>query len=649
MIRNSACTKPTYFVSSSEGNDSNDGTTELTAWATIDKVNSITFSPGDSVGFKRGDEFEGTLVVSNSGTSGNPITYGAYGIGDKPKIYGSEVITGWTLHSGSIYKATVATEVVNLFVNDERAKIARIPKTGYYDITTVNSTTQFASDDLNSGAASDYYKDAGVLLRTRQYTREYKSITASSGGTLTINSATSAGLTVGYGFFLTNHLDFLTQAGEWYYDTATTTLYAWMPNSDSPINYTIRHSIEAYNVQIANTKDYITVKDLNLLHSKSAGIYTYDSDDINIENNIVEQGSGYGIQAGLVGNRLTYNNNIIADMATGAIRINYGGGYTINNNDIDNIALNEQISRHVYATAPGTAIALLNSEADTSTVSYNNLYNIGGNGIMPNSGVYNVFRNTLENTVAELNDLGAIYTFGGFGGATWDEAIGIAGSEIYENIIINPIGNTDGTTSSVYQTWGIYLDSKVHDVNIHDNLMMGSMGIFLNNGGRNIYNYNIHMGTLVDIYSHAQEEASTVNYNKFYKTNITGNIIYQSNPTNARFVDERGDKLNVYDFNEYVAPYSENAMFISAGDWAGWQTAGNDANGSYDGTDMISGYTEAIIYNSNSAQKTFYLNGATNISDAFSGDSITASFVLQPFTGIIVKGIDVANISDVEV
>ncbi len=69
-----------YYVSSSSGNDSNDGLTPETAWETINKVNSMTFKAGDGVFFKRGDTFR--FVGSLSAQSG--VTYSAYGNGAKP-------------------------------------------------------------------------------------------------------------------------------------------------------------------------------------------------------------------------------------------------------------------------------------------------------------------------------------------------------------------------------------------------------------------------------------------------------------------------------------------------------------------------------------------------------------------------------------
>jgi hypothetical protein len=89
----------TYFVAAG-GSDSNNGTTSATAWQTVAKVNGATFLPGDSILFNRGDAWYGTsLVVPSSGSSGAPITFGAYGVGANPMPKGSTFLNtgGFTL------------------------------------------------------------------------------------------------------------------------------------------------------------------------------------------------------------------------------------------------------------------------------------------------------------------------------------------------------------------------------------------------------------------------------------------------------------------------------------------------------------------------------------------------------------------------
>jgi len=78
----------TYCIDATDGNDSNDGLSTSSAWKTIAKVNSSSFQPGDYILFKKGEIWREQLNIPSSGIEGNPITFGAYGVGDKPAISG---------------------------------------------------------------------------------------------------------------------------------------------------------------------------------------------------------------------------------------------------------------------------------------------------------------------------------------------------------------------------------------------------------------------------------------------------------------------------------------------------------------------------------------------------------------------------------
>lgn len=71
-----------YYVSN-DGDDSNDGLSPETAWATLHQANNSGAQPGDGIFFRRGDLWRGTLQCVPG------VTYSAYGEGEKPKIYGS--------------------------------------------------------------------------------------------------------------------------------------------------------------------------------------------------------------------------------------------------------------------------------------------------------------------------------------------------------------------------------------------------------------------------------------------------------------------------------------------------------------------------------------------------------------------------------
>jgi hypothetical protein len=94
----------TYYVDAANGNDLNNGTSQAKPWKTIAKVNASRFYPGDQILFKAGEVCREQLIVPSSGSSGNPITFGAYGTGAKPILSGANIIAGWQAETQYIWK-----------------------------------------------------------------------------------------------------------------------------------------------------------------------------------------------------------------------------------------------------------------------------------------------------------------------------------------------------------------------------------------------------------------------------------------------------------------------------------------------------------------------------------------------------------------
>jgi hypothetical protein len=101
----------TYYVDSATGSDSDNGTTEELAWASIAKVVATTFSAGDTICFKRGLVYRGNLNLTyakHSGTAGVPVTIRDYGTGFKPILTDAEdASSGWSDQGSNIWKKTV--------------------------------------------------------------------------------------------------------------------------------------------------------------------------------------------------------------------------------------------------------------------------------------------------------------------------------------------------------------------------------------------------------------------------------------------------------------------------------------------------------------------------------------------------------------
>lgn len=76
-----------YYLCSSSENNSSKGSLEQ-PFKTLTEINKVKLKPGDKVLFKKGDRFDGRLVVNGSGTEEQPIVISSYGEGAKPIITG---------------------------------------------------------------------------------------------------------------------------------------------------------------------------------------------------------------------------------------------------------------------------------------------------------------------------------------------------------------------------------------------------------------------------------------------------------------------------------------------------------------------------------------------------------------------------------
>ena len=81
-----SATAATYYVDAIAGSDLNVGTSTLSPLKTLQRVNTISLNPGDSVLLKRGALWTDGLDIKRSGLVQNNIYFGAYGDGATPII-----------------------------------------------------------------------------------------------------------------------------------------------------------------------------------------------------------------------------------------------------------------------------------------------------------------------------------------------------------------------------------------------------------------------------------------------------------------------------------------------------------------------------------------------------------------------------------
>jgi hypothetical protein len=78
----------TYYVSSSEGDDSNDGQSTASPFKSIDHLNGMAFAAGDSILFQSGGYWEGMFWIHGTGSVEERIVVGKYGGDARPVING---------------------------------------------------------------------------------------------------------------------------------------------------------------------------------------------------------------------------------------------------------------------------------------------------------------------------------------------------------------------------------------------------------------------------------------------------------------------------------------------------------------------------------------------------------------------------------
>ena len=146
-----------FYVSYSTGSDANNGLTISTPWKNLSKVNSSMslISAGDTVSFKCGDYFGGTLTITKSGTSLAPIVFNSYGTGNQPIFWG----TGNTI--GVLFSSNNQSNLLfyNLKVSDttisqtDRSIQAKIQTAFQFDGTCTNNVIRKCTlDRIGVGA-----------------------------------------------------------------------------------------------------------------------------------------------------------------------------------------------------------------------------------------------------------------------------------------------------------------------------------------------------------------------------------------------------------------------------------------------------------------------------------------------------------------
>lgn len=217
----------TFYFSSSQGNDSRsdrEAQEAITPWKSLEKLNACFFKiqPGDSILFKCGDIFFGTIDLQNSGREGISIVFSSYGKGSLPVITGLIQPGHWKQTGSMLWEAEAgigpalhAVVIKGLLTPCGRYPNATDADKGYLPILGFNGSSAITVKDSRSWAGGD------VVIRKNHWVLDRNPILESKGSSISYATASVYMPEQGNGYFIENHPATLDQNGEWYYNRNT--------------------------------------------------------------------------------------------------------------------------------------------------------------------------------------------------------------------------------------------------------------------------------------------------------------------------------------------------------------------------------------------------------------------------------------------
>jgi hypothetical protein len=456
-------------------------------YGTIAQINALTLSAGTKVIFARNSTFsDATLQIAQSGASGSNIIFTSYGIGDKPTFTSFENLTTWTSEGNNIYShnLTIQSDQITdhptyrrimITVDDQIKWMGRYPNTGYRTFTSPvgNSSitdTSLPTDILNDlNLSGNDIVGAEVFIKMEVWSVQRAKITSHNNGVLGLSGMTDRyPYQSGYGYFMQNHISFLSNHGDWYYDDSTSKLYMYL--NEVPSLYNIKAGKRNHIINIATVTNYITLENLKLKGSNSDGIYrAYWINPISsywsIYNLEIEHCAGAGMRVHLDHSTISY-----CDIKnTGGIGLRVTGNTTnlLNNTTYKSGVIPGFLGSSDGITTEGTNFIIRYNKVDRTGASGISFY--GSNALFKNNEILRIGFVT--------DDIGGIYLS--------DFGSGYVNRTIEENIILHSIGNREGTPYTFSQSVGIFIDDLSSDVLLLNNLaaFCGAYG-HLNHTGR---------------------------------------------------------------------------------------------------------------------------------------------------------------------
>lgn len=616
-----------YYISNA-GNDSNNGTSSSTPWQTLEKLSSElggtsgtwgTISNGDRILFNKGDVFRGIIAFSAYNNSG--ITFDSYGTGTTAIIKGSKQLTNWTIHNGNVWKTNLNQRAYFLFINNIKQTLARMPNTGTWNISS-SSTNSINCNNISSSGIN--YVGANICIREYDWRLNRQVVASQSANTVNwTNSINAAGTNAN--FYFDNKLEFIDTIGEWFYDMPTQTLY--LSSSTNPNTLSVEASVNLLGIAGNDNRSDNVIQNIQFEHYAENAIQLKGASNNNtiqnckFKNNLNSffvSGSNMNIQ----------NNEISEAYLQGMLLANMTNSNIISNS-ITNVGIDFGKHRPDFTGDFYSSGIWLIQGNNLCKIANNTITNCGYNGIRFGGSGILIEKNYLENILLNMDDGGALYTYG-------NDAFNCS---LKNNIIKNVIGDHNGISPGGIVN-GIYIDNYAHNIEIINNtidtIIKGS-GILINAGsyGNNILNnttYKCKEGiTFADWMAGASIYNNTLSNNTFY-ANLENAIpiLIASTDNNYNVLSNSNNNFLVNPYNDKIVQYAwSSSQSFTLNQWRQLNSSNN-----FDINSVGSFYNwvypvdnSFIIYNNTNNNITYNYSNTVNLNN----NSVT-SIILEPFT-----------------
>ena len=483
------------------------------------------------------------------------------------------------LREAHMRPASLGAEVLATLVDGLQIRRAHHPNFGqggnsdspYASVASAGGKTTLDAANLVLPAGASLSPGLGAAMRTIDWAIEERVVTAVNGKRLTLGSLTGYDIQPGYGFYLTGALWMLDSPGEWFFDSAASMLYVWMPDGTAPGGRVSATGI-ALGADLSD-KTNVVVKDIAIRRTGS-GVALTRATAITLAGVSIADVADYGVSADNCF-QCQIQRSSVARVGLDAIMVRgaRASGFSLTDSSIAESGASSRVNG--WRMLPRPSYGAVYSPGPATNVARNMVDGAAMLGVYVGPGA-TVADNYFGNMCLVLNDCGAIYAAHDGGNAI-----------IRGNVVETVLGNLAGLPGTPQlRAVGIYLDDlNTGSVVSGNSVTLADFGIQLHNASGATVANNLLFGNRRQQLFLQEGSAVLRSVGDVYGNAVNANTIVPTASGPGVFsLSEVGDTADFATFsgNHYSALLSPRVISEASPTTGGsytvaeWQTAGRE-------------------------------------------------------------------------